>query len=209
MLKDLRIKVRNYFIAGLLTIFPIGVTLYVIGFILKFMGKYFSIPINILQRYNIPIALIHLGGILIASLIIIGVGIFTTNIFGKKLVNLWESLLMRIPLLGGIYTGVKQFSEAIFLRGKRSFSRAVLVEYPRKGLYAIGFVTSEFDSESLREKKMATVFLPTSPNPTSGYFVLVPRKDVTPLNLSVEEGLKLILSAGILTPPVELQEKEK
>jgi uncharacterized membrane protein len=206
MLKDLRAKVRNYFIVGLLTIFPLGVTLYVIGFILKFINRYFPVPIDVLQKYNVPIVVIHFGGILLAFLIIIGVGIFATNIFGKRLVSLWESLLMRIPLLGGIYTGVKQFSEAVFLRGKRSFSRAVIVEYPRKGLYAIGFVTSEFDSESLKEK-MATVFLPTSPNPTSGYFVLVPRKDVTPLNLSVEEGLKLILSAGILTPPVELKEK--
>ncbi len=147
----------------------------------------------------------HIPGltVIFTLLIILIAGILTRNYVGKKLVSYGDHIIARIPLVSTIYQGIKQLLESIFTRDAKHFRRVVLVEWPRKGLFAFAFVTQEANGELQRKANQKTlgIFLPTSPNPTTGYYFLIPEEETIPVDISVEDAFKLILSAGIITPP--------
>ena len=130
-------------------------------------------------------------------------GTFVANLVGRRLVNLYEGLLGRIPLVRSVYSAVKNFAELVFSDTGSSFKKVLLIEYPRKGLYSIAFQTSEHpeEVESRTGVRLVTVFLPTTPNPTSGFMLFVPRDHIRELDMSVEEALKMIISLGVVVPP--------
>lgn len=198
----LRIKTRlkTYFIAGLLTVLPIVVTIVTIRFFLQLINSMFPYP-ALLKDIPGRDVLVPLLGLVAAIIFIILVGLITANVIGKKIVSLGEILLTKVPLVSNIYNGVKSLLESL-IKSKESFSRVVLVEYPRAGIYSIGFLTCNTKGEvgNATPESKVNVFIPTTPNPTSGMLVIVPKDQVIPLNLTIEEGMKLIISGGILTP---------
>jgi uncharacterized membrane protein len=203
-LKRIKVKIRTYFATGLLVALPLFVTIWFVGFLLNILNGVLKVPSSLLAKYSIPgiKIIIPTLGILIILILITGIGIIATNIAGRKLITLGETLLSKLPLINIIYTSVKQFLEAIFVRSKSSFSQVVLVEYPRKGIYSIGFITcdSKGEIQNTTKEDLINIFVPTTPNPTSGMLVMVPKDRVIPLNMSIEEGLKFIISGGIISP---------
>ncbi|MEW6087993.1 MAG: DUF502 domain-containing protein [bacterium] len=190
-------KLRRYFFAGFLLVLPTALTVYFLlyvfyhidGILYNYLNKYFHI--------RIPGV-----GFLIIIIFITLLGLLATNIIGKKIISLWHKLLTNTPLVNKIYTTIHQISEA-FLGGNKSlFKSVVLVEYPRKGLYSLGFISNEAEGE-IQEKTRETViavFLPTTPNPTSGMLIFVPKEDLVYLDMSVEDGMKAVISGGIYHP---------
>ncbi|MEW6534136.1 MAG: DUF502 domain-containing protein [Candidatus Auribacterota bacterium] len=197
-------RMRNYLLTGIIIILPIVISIYLIVFLFikatdyifnLFPGMYYDqLQLKILIRV---IAL----GFLITGLIL--VGMFGRNVIGRRLLTFGESILLRIPLLGRVYVAVKQVSEAFLGYDKTILNKVCLVEYPRKGVHAIGFITSTAVGEVQykTEKKVINVFVPTTPNPTSGTLIMIPEEDVTPLDMSIEDGLKLVISGGAVNPP--------
>ena len=199
-------KIRTVFLAGTLTLIPVAVTFLLLNFVFTKVDPIFQ-PLIIKIIDLIPflggrITYIPGLGILMTLLFIFLVGVFVTNILGQKLVMLGEKILEKIPLVRSIYNSSKQFMQAISLSGSDGFKKVILVEYPRKGLWVIGFVTCENTGETqlLTNADVLNVFIPTTPNPTSGFLLLVPKKEAIPLSMTVEEGLKLVISGGIITP---------
>ena len=188
-------KLRAQFITGILIIVPIGAAILILRWL------FFSID-NILQ----PVAESLLGytipglGLGITVVLIYLAGVVATNVIGRRLIRYGESLLARVPLFRYLYTGIKQILQSFATPGEGGFLQVVLVEFPKKGMRAIGFVTSESRVES--GEKLLSVFIPTSPNPTSGYLEIVRENDVIRTNISVDDALKMVLSAG----KVSLQE---
>lgn len=186
--------IRNYFLAGLIVLLPIFVTFYfVIGLFLT---------VDRLVRPIVPYQIPGLG--FISGLILIFIaGIIGKNVIGRRLIGHWEWLMSQIPVVKQVYSTIKQIMDAFVNTSTiNAFKYVVLVEYPRKGLYQLGFVTNT-EVERLWEatgKEIVNVFLPTTPNPTSGMLVIVPKDDVIYLDITVEEGIKLILSGGVITP---------
>lgn len=196
---------RNHFFTGILVLLPLVITIKLLfwGF-----AKTDAILGNLiyyyLQRYlGIQIRISGLG--IIALLLVITLtGIFARNYLGKKLIVAGEKLLNRIPVLNTIYNSTKQITEGLALTqsDKGAFRQVVLIEYPRPGVYSPGFLTGEAFAEAVEKTglKLLSVFMPTVPNPTTGYLVFVPEEQVTFLDLSVEDGFKLLLSAGVIVP---------
>jgi uncharacterized membrane protein len=197
MSKKIRGFLKKYFITGLLVTLPLGLTYWILKILIPPLERLIGNPIQQYLHIYIP----GLGIILLVCLILL-IGIFASNLLGRKLGQLGEWVLDRIPFVRIIYKFIKQLVNTIFSQGKANFKGVVLVEYPRKGIYSIGFLTSESRGEVQRvtRQKLVNVFLPTTPNPTSGYFLLLPEQDVTMLHMTVEEGLKMIISAGMVTP---------
>jgi uncharacterized membrane protein len=142
-------------------------------------------------------------GLILAIILISAVGLLTRNFAGRRVVQFWEDMVDRIPLVRIIYSGVKQLLEAFFVQKTGAFRRVALLEYPRRGVYVIGFITGESRGEVQRKtnKTMINVFVPTTPNPTSGFYVLMPEDELVALDMTVEDAFKLIISGGIFTPP--------
>ena len=142
-------------------------------------------------------------GFILAVILISAVGLLTRNFAGRKVVQLGEKMVDRIPLVRIIYSGVKQLLEAFFVQKTAAFRRVALLEYPRRGVYVIGFITGESRGEVQRktDKNMINVFVPTTPNPTSGFYVLIPEDELVALDMTIEDAFKLIISGGIFTPP--------
>ncbi len=202
-MKRLRTIIKNYFLTGLLVILPIFVTVYVIWFLIRVMDvvlKY--IPPKYLPETYLPFQIPGLGLILVIILIF-AVGLLTRNLAGRRVVHIWENMVDRIPLVRIIYSGVKQLLEAFFIQKNQAFKRVALLEYPRRGAYVIGFITGESRGEvqSKTNKNMMNVFVPTTPNPTSGFYILIPEDELIVLNMTVEDAFKLIISGGIFSPP--------
>ncbi|MHB1127963.1 MAG: DUF502 domain-containing protein [Bacillota bacterium] len=188
---------RKYLITGIVVLLPLISTIYVLVTTLRLMDGLLGGIISVVVGYPLP----GLGLLLTIGLVLL-TGMVATNVIGKKLITFIEDLLDRIPLFKSIYGAIKQIIDAFSLQTSNTFQRVALVEYPRKGMYAVGFVTGEGMGE-VQEKtteEVMNIFVPTTPNPTSGMLVLVPIKDVTFLEMSVEDGLKLIISGGVLTP---------
>jgi len=195
-------KLRNLFFTGLLVLLPVVISLKLVfwGFektdqilgnlIQQLLEKYFN--------YSEPIYGLGLGVLVI---LIILTGVFAKNYLGKKLIAIGERILDKIPILNTIYNVIKQVIES-FSKDKNAFQKVVLIEYPRAGIYSPGFLTGDAPTETMDKtgKQMVNVFVPTSPNPTTGYLVFVPMDDVIVLDTSVEDGFKLLLSAGVIKP---------
>jgi len=190
-------KIRQLFINGLLTLIPMAVTFYVLYYLFSVTDNFLGVYFERFLGYRIP----GIGIITVLILIFI-TGFIVTNILGAKLLWLTESLLKKLPFVPKIYFAVKQIVEAFSLQRMQVFTQVVLVEYPRKGIYVVGFVTGECKGEvqDKTEERLINVFIPTTPNPTSGMLILVPSKDIIYLDMTVEDGLKLIISAGVVVP---------
>ncbi len=193
---------KRYLIAGLLVWLPLGVTVLVIRLLVNFMDKLLVfIPMeyhpDTLLGFHIPGL-----GVVLAVLVVLITGVIVANFFGRQLVAAWESLLGRIPLVRTIYHSVKQVAVTIFSSQGKSFRKVLLIEYPRKGIYTLAFQTGDAVAE-VREKsgrEVINVFVPTTPNPTSGFFIMVPEEDVQVLDMSIDEALKMIMSLGVIVP---------
>lgn len=186
---------RKYFVAGMIVLIPLWVTIIVIKALVNLIDDTFNlVPPVIHPRTYIPFFGIEL---IIALLLIIFVGAVANNFFGKKILSFGELLLARIPVVKTIYHGVKHLTTGI-IGDKKVFSRVVLLEFPIKGLLFIGFVTGEAPQivPGNGNKKMLKIFIPTTPNPTSGFFCMAAEDEVKPLDISVDEAFKLIISAG-------------
>lgn len=193
---------RKYFIAGLLVWLPLAATLFVLKLLIDILDKVILfIPPSwrpeALFGFTIP------GfGIILSILVLLVTGLFAANLFGRKLVRFWESMLSRIPLVRTIYSSVKQVLEVLFSANNESFRQVILIEYPRKGLWSLAFQTNEALAAASRAsgEELISVFVPTTPNPTSGFIIMVPKKDITVLDISVEDGFKFIISMGVIVP---------
>ena len=203
-------QLRNYLISGLLFWIPLILTIIVIKFFLEFVDS--LIP----QEY-LPEAVFNLetsipgSGIILLFLIILITGIFVTNILGRRLVALWERLLNRIPGFRNIYNILKKVSDTVLNTSSQSFKKAFLIQYPSKGIWVIAFQSGDYrgEAESIIGEEIINLFVPTTPNPTSGFFVLIPKKDAFELDISVEEAFKLVISAGVVTPDsVKIKDKK-
>ncbi|EHQ51597.1 hypothetical protein ECTPHS_02826 [Ectothiorhodospira sp. PHS-1] len=193
---------RRYLIAGLVVWVPLITTVVVIKFIVDMMDRTLLLlpppwrPENLLG-FTIP------GfGIVVALVIVFLTGLVVANLVGRKLVDLWEAILARIPLVSTIYSAVKQVMETLFGAGGDSFRKVLLIEYPRKGIWTLGFQTGSGlgEVQARTERQVVSVFVPTTPNPTSGFIILVPRDEVIELDMSVEDGLKFVMSLGVVVP---------
>lgn len=202
MFKGFVSSFRRYLVAGLLIWVPLAATILVFSLLLGFADRaLLLIPDTYLERMpwlaNIP----GLGAILAVLLLLI-TGFLGANLLGRQLVNSYERVLDRIPLVRSVYGSIKHFAEIVFSEDGKSFKKVLMIEYPRKGLYSLCFLTSENPSEVQHRtgEEVVTVFLPTTPNPTSGFMLFVPRKDITELDMAVDDALKLIISLGVVVP---------
>ena len=198
MLKSL----RRYLVTGVVIWVPLIVTVLVVRFLLKLMDRTLVvIPLayqpETLLGFKIPGL-----GLLLSVLILFITGLLAANFFGRKLVSFSESIVSRIPLVRSIYSGVKQVAETVLSDGDTSFKRVMLVQYPRKGVWSLCFQTATdlAEIQSRTESEVVCVFIPTTPNPTSGFILFVPREDLVKLDMTVEEGLRMIISLGVVVP---------
>ncbi|MFW6147050.1 MAG: DUF502 domain-containing protein [Thermodesulfobacteriota bacterium] len=201
-MKKVRLLLKNYFIAGLLVILPIFITAYVIWFLIKAMDAILKyIPAKYLPETYLNIYIPGLG-LVLGILLILFVGVLARNIAGRTVLQSWDNLIDRIPFARIIYSSVKQLLQAFFLQNSDAFQRVALVEYPRRGIYVLGFITgkSKGEVQMKTHKNMINVFIPTTPNPTSGFYVLIPEEDLTVLDMSIEDAFKLLISGGIVNP---------
>ena len=190
----LRHSLRSRFIAGLLVVTPLWLTYIALRFFFRTLDGFFAPLIKRSFGFSIP----GLGFILLLAFIYL-IGMITSNILGRSLVHFWESILNRIPFVKNIYHGAKQLIHTISLSKTAGFKRVVLVEYPRPGLLAVGFVTNAVQDEG-NGKRFVVVFIPHTPNPTSGMFEIVPDNEIIETRLTVEEGIKMVISGGLITP---------
>jgi len=204
-------RIRRIIVAGLLVWLPLGVTIFIIRLLLDLLGQTYKIIPEFLRPESILGFSIPGFEILLALVIIFATGLIAANFIGKSLVDWWESLLDKIPLVRNIYSPLKKFSELILSDQTQSFLKVLLIEYPRKGLYSLCFQTSknlgEIEKKSGRD--VVCVFVPTTPNPTSGLILMVPEEDVIELDMSVEDGLKMIISLGVVVPGERLDEIQR
>ena len=189
----MKAHLKKYFISGLLVVIPVSLTLYILTILINFTDKLYPIVKQYLPFY------IPGFGIIITLCVILLVGVITTNFIGRKLLGYGEKIIARIPLVKEIYHSIKQIAEAIFTTNDRGFRRVVLIEYPRKGIYTMVFVTGTAKSEIQKKtgKNLLNVFVPTTPNPTSGFYLMVPEDEVIALDIKPEEAFRLIISGGM------------
>jgi len=195
---------RSAFLAGILLGVPALVTIWVLITLVSFLEGAVKLLPKAIQPENLLGFPIPGLGILLALSTILLLGLATRSYVGSRMITLYERLLARVPILSSIYQGIKQLMEAVFASGKGHFQQVVLVEYPRRKAYALAFLTGDAFLQGADGTRMVNVFLPTTPNPTSGFYLLLPEKDVINLDISVEEAFKLIMSAGIVSPPTRL-----
>lgn len=203
-------SVRKWLLAGLLVIVPVGITVWVLEWIISSLDQTLLIlpqawrPDNLLGVLVPSLKGVHIPGfgVILAFAILLLVGAIASNFFGKKLVNWWDAFLNRIPVVRSIYSSVKQVSDTLFSDSGNAFRKAVLIQWPRENVWTIAFVTGAPGGDVVNHLKgdYVSVYVPTTPNPTGGYFVMLKRTDCTELNMSVDEALKYIVSMGVVSP---------
>lgn len=193
----MRQRLRNYLIAGFLVVTPVGVTVLVLVAIFRFLDSLLG-PVFRFFGIEVPgLGLLSGFGLILLA------GFMASNVLGRRVVQAFDWVMLKIPFARTIYGATKQFSDTVFLKNRAAFREAVLVGWPREGLYSVGFVTGETRGEAQAKtvERVLNVFIVTTPNPTTGFLCLVPESQVIPLEMSVEDALKLVVSAGIVTPP--------
>lgn len=204
MIQKLLQQVRRALVAGTLVLLPLGVTLWVFVTLINVADGLLNLVPKSLQPetylgYPIPGT-----GVLATFLLVLVVGVATRYYTGRRIVELYEAVLLRVPVLSGVYQGFKQLVETLFTNQGRHFRQVVLIEYPRPGAFAIAFLTNEhsyLDIDDIEDSdRLVSVFLPTTPNPTSGFYLMLRREEIRVCDISVEEAFKLIMSAGIVGP---------
>lgn len=197
-------RLRGYFLAGILVTAPISITVYLTWSFLTFVDRRVShmLPQEWYQALYGGTTVPGVG-LIFALVFFVVIGWFATNFLGRIFIRLSEYIVDRVPVIRTLYSAIKQIFETIMATQSQAFREVVMLEYPRKGVWSIGFVTGKSEGEVQRTTAEETinVFVPTTPNPTSGYLLFVPKKELFYLNMSVEEGVKLVVSAGIITPP--------
>jgi len=197
-------RLRTYFFAGVLVTAPIGITLYLAWLIIDFIDN--QVTPLIPARYNpetyLPFGIPGLG-VIVAIVVLTIIGAFTAGLVGRWLVSLSERLMARMPVIRNVHSALKQILETVLAQQSKAFRQVVMIEYPRRGIWALGFLTGDTVGEvqNLTADDVVNVFLPTTPNPTSGFLLFVPREDCHVLSMTVEEGIKMVVSGGIVTPP--------
>lgn len=193
---------RKYLIAGLLVWMPLGITFLVIRAIVGFLDKSLLLLPDAYQPDTLLGFHIPGLGVVLAVVLVLTTGMIMANLLGRRLVNAWESLLSRIPLVRSLYAGIKQIMEAVLATDAKSFRRVLLVEYPRRGVWSLAFMTTDQlgEVQQKTETDVIGVFIPTTPNPTSGFVLMVPAEEVIELDMTVEQGLKMIISMGTVVP---------
>jgi len=194
-------RLRNYFISGLLFWIPLALTVIVIKFFLELIN-------NLIPQKYLPEVVFNLdttipgSGIILVLIVIFITGVMVTNILGRKLVALWERVLNKIPGFRNVYNVLKKVSDTVFNTSTESFRKAFLIQYPSKGIWVIAFQSGDYrgEAKSIIGEEIMNLFVPTTPNPTSGFFVMLAKKDAFELDMSVEEAFKLVISAGVVTP---------
>ena len=195
---------RASFLTGLVVVAPAVLTIWLIRAFVEFVDSR-VVPLIPVRWLPEPLPTLNIPGVgvVIALLFVLIVGWLAKGFIGRSLINWAEDLVARMPVVRSIYNAIKQLAETVFAQSSTSFKRACIVEYPRPGLWAVAFVSTETKGEVARKldgEKLISVFLPTTPNPTSGFLLFVPEKDVTYLDMSIEDAAKLIISAGLVTP---------
>ncbi|MGH7859420.1 MAG: DUF502 domain-containing protein, partial [Candidatus Binatia bacterium] len=208
MIRHFTESLRRYFLSGLLAFLPLAITIWMLDAVIRVMDS----GLEFLPKPFRPSTYVQFRfpgmGAVFTFLLICLIGVFVTHFVGHKLRSLWERTLRRIPVVRGIYGAVQQLLEALFSQDKSKYRRVVLIEYPRKGVYCLGLVTgvSEGEVQDRTGERVINVFIPTTPNPTSGWYALVPEKDAITLDMSVEDAFKLIISGGMVVPKQPPQE---
>ncbi len=193
----MRARLRRYFITGLIVFLPIAVTFRLLAWLFReldsFMGWLFTL------LFGRPYPGLGLAAIVAAIFLM---GALTTNVLGRRLVGWFDRLMLRIPLARSVYSATKQLSDSLLMQRRAAFQRPVLIEWPRQGVYTVGFVTGEAGgrAEEIAGQRVVNVFVVSTPNPTTGFLVLVPADQVYSLDLTVEDALKLVMSGGIVSP---------
>jgi uncharacterized membrane protein len=194
--------VRKYFITGLLVWIPLVITIWVLKLVVDVLDQSLLLLPAALRTENwLGVHIPGLGAILTVVIVLL-TGVFARNFFGARLVELWHDILHRIPVVNSIYSSVKQISDTLFSSSGQAFRKALLVQWPREGTWTIAFLTGTPGGEvaGLLPPDSVAVYVPTTPNPTGGYFVIVPRKDVIELDMSVDQALKYVISMGVVPP---------
>ena len=200
---------RNFFLAGILVVVPLGITVWIV---VKFIVYFDHLPTYLSDLLNIEFPSWlpgYLLGIILTIAVISFIGFSTQLYVGRKLLELFEFLVHKIPFVSSIYKGIKQISASLVGRGNKLFERVVLIEYPRKGLYSLAFVTAHGKSIGpVVGKTLYYVFVATTPNPTSGIFLIIPEEEIIDTDISVEDAMKLVISSGMVTPDLSAPRKK-
>ena len=198
-------RLRSSFLTGIVVIAPVGLTIWLLWSIMGWVDSVILplVPATILPEQYIGINLRGIG-LIIFLLFTIIIGWIAKGILGRSMISFAESLVERMPVVRTIYSGIKQISETVFAQSERSFEKACLIQYPRKGIWAVGFISTEAKGEIAERAEtvgpMVSIFVPTTPNPTSGFLLFFPKEDVIELDMSIEDAAKLVISAGLVYP---------
>jgi len=195
-------RIRRYLVAGILVWVPLGVTSALVYVAVRFTDKTLVLipkqyQPETLLGFNIPGL-----GVILALIVLLVTGVLAANFVGRAFVGGWESLMERIPIVRAVYSAAKKFSEIVFSDSSQSFKKVLLIEYPRKGLYSLAFQTATDlgEVQARTGEDVVCCFVPTTPNPTSGLILVVPRKDIIVLDMDVDEALKMVISLGVVVP---------
>jgi uncharacterized membrane protein len=191
-------------VTGLLIWVPLVITLFILTLLVDFMDQtLLLLPVNFRPETLLGFRIPGLGAVLAAAVLLL-TGLLVTNIVGRKLVDFWESILRRIPLVRSVYSAAKSFAEMVLTNNTQSFKQVLLIEYPRKGIYSLGFQTAGIGSlneiQQHTSEDVICVFVPTTPNPTSGFIMFMPKQDVIFLDMAVEDAVKMVVSLGVVVP---------
>ncbi len=206
-------RLRNYFFTGLVVVGPVSITIYIIWTLISFIDSWVKPLLPKIwqpETYGLWVPGI---GVAFSIIILIIVGAFVANLFGRSIISFGEQMVARMPVVRGVYGALKQIFETVLSQSQTSFQKVGIIEYPRRGLYSIVFISTETTGEiedrcNKSGEGMLSIFLPTTPNPTSGYLLFVPRKDVTILEMKVEDAAKMVISAGLVVPDYQKNLKE-
>ena len=195
--------IKRYFITGLLIWVPLAITAWVLSLIASAADQSLRLLPESIQPHDLLGFDIPGAGIVLTLLIILTTGVLAANFIGQRLVSWWEKLLARIPVVNSIYNSVKQVSDTLFSSSGNAFRKALLIQYPREGSWTIAFLTGKpgGDVANHLQEDYVSVYVPTTPNPTSGFFLMLPKSDVIELDMAVDEALKYIISMGVVAPP--------
>jgi uncharacterized membrane protein len=197
----LRENFQRYFLAGLLVFLPVVITLWFLGWVIGLLdGVLDVLPAGVHPNSYLPFAIPGLGALVTVTLILF-LGILTRGVATRRFLAAWENIFVKIPIFRGVYTAVQKLVQT-FLGQSQNARQVVMIEYPRKGIYTVGFAMGRAwrELERTQDTQLVNVFIPTTPNPTSGFYLLVPTTEISPLDMTMEEALKLITSGGLITP---------
>lgn len=193
-------RLRRYLVAGLLVWIPIGITVFFVSLLIRLMNQSLVLLALLPEEWR-SVAIPGLG-IVVTLVVLLTTGLFAANFVGHRMIGFWESILDRIPFVRSVYSGAKNFAEIVFSESSQSFKKVLLIEYPRKGIYTLAFQsgTNLGEVQARTGDEVVCCFVPTTPNPTSGFIVLVPKDEIIELDMQVDEAVKMIVSLGVVVP---------